>query len=361
MTAFQRKSVNQLINGNSKGKYTFFIPAFQRGYKWTPSEVSKLMSDIWEFKQKPKSNDEDAFYCLQPIVVRSVDGKYHVIDGQQRLTTLLIIQQAIRDYNAFSTKECVDDAKVELELKDCTLNTSTYSIDYETRGSSKEWLATRYKPESMRINSDFYHIYYAYKTALEFLAEIDDCDENILVKWIKQKDGASSLPDDARHGIKKETEACSAFSKCMKDKCDVIWYEFQPDGKTDEEVFDRLNTGKISLNNAELIKALFLQIDNYPHLKDTDVKSEDYRTHIAREWDVFEHQLQNPVFWHFIYDKDTVGMTYESRIEYILDLISGKDKKDSDRFYYTFDYYNALFKSYKKPIDFVNEQWKIIR
>ena len=42
---------------------------------------------------------ENAFYCLQPIVVKRRDDKddlvYEVIDGQQRLTTLYIILQAL--------------------------------------------------------------------------------------------------------------------------------------------------------------------------------------------------------------------------------------------------------------------------
>ena len=89
-----RKSLDQLI----KEKYDFFIPDYQRGYKWTRMEVLKLLNDIWDFKLNHSDDDDGDFYCLQPVVVKPKDGKYYVIDGQQRLTTLLIIQQAMKDY-----------------------------------------------------------------------------------------------------------------------------------------------------------------------------------------------------------------------------------------------------------------------
>lgn len=370
MESFKRKSIKELING----KYQFYIPAYQRGYKWTPNEVQKLMNDIWEFHSKPNSTEPDTFYCLQPVVVKPAHAKtdtvYHVIDGQQRLTTILILQQAINDYDAFKDNEdAVKDDEVDYELRRRTLGSKTFSITYETRGASSNWLSKRYDSDSMAINSDYHHIFNAYRTALEFLASIDDtADENELVRWITLKNGGKKLLEEieeARVPKRKESEACRSFSACMKDKCDVIWYELEESDETDEDVFDRLNTGKISLNNAELIKALFLQKDNYPVLDGSEVQSEDYRTSIAREWDSFEHQLQNPCFWYFIYDEKSVGMSYDTRIEFILDLVSGKTKKQSDNYYFTFDYYDSLYKKYKNgekgAIGFVNEQWMVIR
>ena len=74
----------------------FFIPAYQRGYRWTDEQVTALLDDILEFVQRPTEDTEaGSFYCLQPIVVRQgIDDRgtyYEVIDGQQRLTTLYII------------------------------------------------------------------------------------------------------------------------------------------------------------------------------------------------------------------------------------------------------------------------------
>ena len=63
---------------------TFFIPSYQRGYRWTADEVTKLLDDIWESAGQR--------YSLQPIVVKSLrTGKWELIDGQQRLTTLWLL------------------------------------------------------------------------------------------------------------------------------------------------------------------------------------------------------------------------------------------------------------------------------
>jgi len=65
----------------------FFVPSYQRGYRWGATEVIKLLDDIDAdviSAQVPRS------YYLQPIVVmwRKAEGNWELIDGQQRLTTL---------------------------------------------------------------------------------------------------------------------------------------------------------------------------------------------------------------------------------------------------------------------------------
>ena len=155
----ERKELDKLF----KEKYHFFIPDYQRGYKWTRMEVLKLLNDIWEFYLN-NSKDDTNFYCLQPVVVKPMEGKYYVIDGQQRLTTLLIIQQAIKDYQS---KKLFPDIEPALHAK------KYYSIEYETRANSDVWLKTRNNKEEMQKNSDYYHIFGAYHAALDFLKWID--------------------------------------------------------------------------------------------------------------------------------------------------------------------------------------------
>ena len=45
----------------------FFIPGYQRGYRWTEQQVNDLLNDIKEFKSENKS-----WYCLQPLVVKEL-------------------------------------------------------------------------------------------------------------------------------------------------------------------------------------------------------------------------------------------------------------------------------------------------
>ena len=61
----------------------FYIPSYQRGYRWGKDEVERLLDDI-------HANGANG-YCLQPIVVRRRKDGYELIDGQQRLTTLFLL------------------------------------------------------------------------------------------------------------------------------------------------------------------------------------------------------------------------------------------------------------------------------
>ena len=40
------KTINDLL------EYNFFIPSYQRGYRWTERQVKDLLDDIWEFIDK---------------------------------------------------------------------------------------------------------------------------------------------------------------------------------------------------------------------------------------------------------------------------------------------------------------------
>lgn len=79
------KSIKKIIGE----KAHFFIPRYQRGYRWGDQEITEMLEDISEYQKRKVSK----FYCLQPIVVkkRKDVSSWELIDGQQRLTTLYII------------------------------------------------------------------------------------------------------------------------------------------------------------------------------------------------------------------------------------------------------------------------------
>ena len=90
------KTVYDLRVNASDVPIRYRIPAYQRGYRWTSTQVTQLLEDIREFTQRENPQPEE-FYCLQPLVLRAnEDGAYEVVDGQQRLTTLLLI---LRHFN----------------------------------------------------------------------------------------------------------------------------------------------------------------------------------------------------------------------------------------------------------------------
>ena len=76
--------------------YNFYIPSYQRGYRWDKDQITDLLEDIYDFIYITKGDK----YCLQPIVVKKMkDQRYEVLDGQQRLTTIFILLNCIKKYN----------------------------------------------------------------------------------------------------------------------------------------------------------------------------------------------------------------------------------------------------------------------
>lgn len=84
--------------GSSKSK-TLSTPVFQRPYCWRVEQFDELWSSL---ERLIKARTEDAYssHLMGMVILQepSVSGKgYQLIDGQQRLTTILLLLVAIRD------------------------------------------------------------------------------------------------------------------------------------------------------------------------------------------------------------------------------------------------------------------------
>ena len=282
------KSIHEIL----MEKDSFFIPSYQRGYRWTEIQVSDLLEDIWEFANK-KDKNPDEFYCLQPIVVKGLNGSWELIDGQQRLTTLLII---LKYYN----NNIYRNPK------------PTFQLEFETRKSSKNFLDT-INQDQKEENIDYYHICIA---------------SAVIEKWFVGR------------------EKIEIFYDSIVSDTKIIWYQVSND--TDAiDIFTRINMGKIPLTNSELIKALFLKQDNF---NGNEAKTHLKQLEIANEWDRIEYTLQNEEFWYFLNNGDK----NDNRIEFILDLMAEEINNGFDKIpkipkarneYFSFMVFNQYFTS----------------
>jgi uncharacterized protein with ParB-like and HNH nuclease domain len=151
----------------------FYVPAYQRGYRWGVVEVRRLLDDIWDSRDKP--------YYLQPVVVKRHGDEWELVDGQQRLTTLFLIFQF-------------------MEREGLQSSAAGYSLRYETRPDSAAYLE-QLDPGLSQKNIDFFHIHEAYRCISE---------------WF-----------DAR-GARRQW-AANKFYDALFDQVRVIWYEAADD------------------------------------------------------------------------------------------------------------------------------------
>ena len=309
-----------LKHKEGKPLYDFMIPSYQRGYRWDEQQVTDLLDDFLEFINTPKSSSES--YCLQPIVVKKLQsGKFEVLDGQQRLTTIFILLSRLRKTNQ------------EINL---------FSISYETRPDSETFLQGLDGTLDDR-NPDYYYISNAY---------------NVIDIWLK------STKND-------KPNITTKIFDILVESVEFIWYEIVD--QTDPiDVFTRINIGKIPLTNAELVKAVFLSKNNlslgYASEETNDKNFEKIlslkQNIIALEWDDMENKLQNDKFWGFIYPGEE---EFETRIDYLLNLQSGKKSSEKNKYYSFKHFYDRvkeirnddelLHKYAQNNTSFIEEEW----
>ena len=109
-------------------KTDFLIPDYQRPYAWGEAECQTLWDDIFAFAIPNNdatifdSNDE---YFLGPIVTfNNEDGYNEVIDGQQRLTTLMLLLRAF--YASFGNMQDSASISTKSNIEKCIWKTDEF-------------------------------------------------------------------------------------------------------------------------------------------------------------------------------------------------------------------------------------------
>ena len=210
-----------------------------------------MLDDVWEFIQNSDGGKREAFYCLQPLVIKAhEDGRYEVVAGQQRLTTIYILLTYLKDLTSM-------------------LGKTRFEITFETRGEANEPFLSELDLSRAEENVDFFHICEAKKAIDTWFSKRDSMHKlKILQHFLND--------DEAGRNVK------------------VIWFQLS-ERDNPVEAFTRLNVGKIPLTNDELIRALFLR-----RSAAGEAEGEPLQLRIAYEWDQMEKALQSDSLWYFL-------------------------------------------------------------
>ena len=320
-------TINQFAIGELLDGRYFYIPSYQRGYRWTEKQVGDLLRDLLCFSNdlanKGNKDEKDQFYCLQPVIARPITdidqlktifgddfndsilehGVWEIIDGQQRLTTIFLLYKYLLDQKGW-------DAET---LKDEEDGKELYHICYATRKGSSSFLENLSlkaikdsSEEAFKENVDYFHMANAFKYISEWI-KTDGKSINIRYQL------GGSL-DNVRTSLFK---LLNGMSDTKGGSVQVLWYELAENkGKRNIKEFQKINTGKIRLTDAELIKGLFLLEKNFS-------TSEKYikQSELALEWEFIENTLHANNFWYFLQKK---GFDMPNRIDLLFNLIYKK-------------------------------------
>ena len=347
----EEKTLKPMLVGTlRKEQYRFFIPYYQRGYRWRKFQVESLLNDLIEFISN--ENNIRKFYSLQPLVVvqkKEKEGclnidripidvtpssdskkekiKWSVIDGQQRLTTIYLLAHKLMPESPL------------------------FEIEYESRKEISGYLKNISK-DSKEDNIEQHFLHQAFVT---------------ISNWIDNRD--EQQVDDLISSLKGSLET-------SRWRLQFIWYDISAQCQTDNDeidLFNRMNKGHLSLTSAELIKAGFCE-EIRSRNTESPSSNEYEMQRFFREWNEMENQFQDDSFWSFIYNEKRAEKKYETRIEYLFDLLiacqsaqlNNTDKTQgalcsSDDAYMTFHNYEEHKKREKEKNECWNERDELWR
>lgn len=292
---------------------TFIIPYLQRAYKWKEKQAKQMLEDFSEFLKQEKT-----YYCMQPLaVVKIGDNKYELLDGQQRLTTLLILWRILFE----------SDEKTSYP----------YKFEYERDSSESNTLINRYS----------------------FITESDEIKKgeygNIDEYYMSKVYGVIKLyfdnPNNKKTDEQKADNYKETFKKLLKGEGKHIlflWYEVNEEEK--HTTFAHLNSGKIELTCSELIKAILLSDGNKESLDNNRLPDKSL---VAAQYAEMEEAFNDDRLWYMLQTDEP--LYNGSRMDLLFNMVLNINRKA-----YEADPKAAFYKVYARRAD-LSRFWKDCR
>ncbi|QDY55557.1 DUF262 domain-containing protein [Helicobacter pylori] len=124
------------LKNTLKEEFYYQIPIYQRPYQWTEENCEKLLDDLFEDYEEDRESD---YFCGSLVLVKSDPNSkteiYDIVDGQQRLSTFILLAKVLADlYN-----DCLDPKNLEhLQEGWKDRHTERKRLSFNTIGSNAE-------------------------------------------------------------------------------------------------------------------------------------------------------------------------------------------------------------------------------
>ena len=197
-------TINKMLAGNR-----IFVPTYQRAYSWdtefdkskTPKQVNVFLSDLEDYN---KSSTKSFYYFGHFLFEEKPDKKFGVIDGQQRLTTIVIFLSAL--FKRLSSIRKLTETEQEI-FEDIIKRNSTYrfeTVDYDNQ-LFKDYVIDQTKKDKNGLETaSAKRIVNAFDF---FVSQLENKDEDYLLKMLDTVQNATCTT----HLVKDELEAIQMF------------------------------------------------------------------------------------------------------------------------------------------------------
>lgn len=113
-----------------ESKTSFLIPDYQRPYAWSDVECKTLWEDLFTFSfpndNCDQFNEEDEYFLGPIVTFKNDDKKLEIIDGQQRLTTLMLLLRAF--YNKLSHMKDQNSQAMKQDIEKCLWRANNFGV-----------------------------------------------------------------------------------------------------------------------------------------------------------------------------------------------------------------------------------------
>lgn len=254
---------------------TYTVPPFQRDYSWTEDEWEDLWQDILDLY---KYNTENSHYMGYLVLQSSDNKRFHIIDGQQRITTLSILVLAVLKNLKMLQEKNID--KENNLLRENSLR-NTY-IGYLNPVS----LITNSK---LQLNNHNNALYQNYMTELRTMPKSGlNYSEKLLKKGLEWFINKVSKDISNNNGAELAT-----FIETISDKL-----FFTAMTVTDElnafKVFETLNAGGVRLSSTDLLKNYLFSVVNHEKPHHTEIER------VEKAWELMVNKLGEESFPDFL-------------------------------------------------------------
>lgn len=245
---------------NLKTGYSFRIPEYQRGYSWNIFNCEKLWQDIENYLAQ---KEDDPYFFGTIIVDCSQEGILNLIDGQQRITTFLLLLKVMQlriNYTLDTMASSPDAEWLRRSLQQSldTLYEILYRADVRKQLEiKKDWNVA--KGAKILENASINELHRDDLNTIIDARTFEDAERNVFRYYKKQKDNKYT---NFFRNFKYFHDRLSTynesrldeFAKGVLEKCQVIeiksWQIEQA-----ITMFNSLNSTGLPLSDADIISA----------------------------------------------------------------------------------------------------------
>ncbi|MGL2637609.1 DUF262 domain-containing protein [Helicobacter pylori] len=164
------------------------IPIYQRPYQWTEENCEKLLDDLFEDYEKDGESD---YFCGSLVLVKSDPNSktetYDIVDGQQRLSTFILLAKVLADLYIYNGLDLEYLEYLQESWKD--RHTERKRLSFNTIGSNAKddfvYALEHFNDSQASKNKNNKNNYLKNAICLKnYLKEKEIKDINAFIKWL---------------------------------------------------------------------------------------------------------------------------------------------------------------------------------